>query len=116
MIWREQLRENLRQVIALLQEERQALAGLNIASIMDSKPENALQCGTLDNSGAFAGDPILDEECQGLLEAAWRMNEINREVHNLIAAGVAARLDILSRRTRILDGFQQEVVVTASHN
>ena len=72
--------------------------------------------GSEVTSGGFAGNPMLDEECQSLLEAAWRMNEINREVHNLIAAGVAARLDILSRRTRILESFEQEVVVTASHN
>ncbi len=116
MSQREHLRENLRQVIALLQEERQVLAGLNIASIMDPKLDNVPQCGTLDNSGAFAGDPAWDEECQGLLEAAWRMNEINREVHNLIAAGVAARLDVLSRRTRILECFERKVVVPASHN
>lgn len=113
---REQLRENLRQVIALLQEERQALAGLNIAAIMDPSLENVLQCGTLDNSGAFAGDLMLDEECQGLLEAARRMNEVNREVHNLIAAGVAARLDVLSRRSRISVSLEQEGVLTALRN
>ena len=38
----------------------------------------------------------LDEECTGLLDAARRMNEVNRQVRNLIAANVSSRLDALT--------------------
>ncbi|MEA1157669.1 hypothetical protein U8M34_29400, partial [Klebsiella pneumoniae] len=37
----------------------------------------------------------IDEECRGLLEAARRLNEVNRQVRNLIAANVSQRLDAL---------------------
>ena len=39
---------------------------------------------------------LIDEECRGLLDAARRLNEVNRQVRNLVAANVAARLDALT--------------------
>lgn len=91
----ETLRETLRQMLAVLQAERQALAGLDIDAIMGTANEKSALCGTLDSSGAFE----LDEECRGLLDAAQRLNEVNRQVRNLVAANVTCRLDLLSGRT-----------------
>lgn len=88
----EPLRETLRQMLAVLQAERQALAALDLDAIMGAAVDKRALCGTLDQSGADA----VDEECRGLLEAARRLNEVNRQVRNLIAANVSARLDALS--------------------
>ena len=90
------MRENLRQMIAVLQAERQALAGLDLDSIMGCAHDKVALCGTLDECGPFADASQIDEECRGLLDAARRLNEVNRQVRNLIAANVAARLDALT--------------------
>ncbi|HOB13872.1 MAG TPA: flagellar protein FlgN [Novosphingobium sp.] len=90
------MRENLRQMIAVLQAERQALAGLDLDAIMGAANEKVALCGTLDACGPFAESFAMDEECRGLLDAARRMNEVNRQVRNLIAANVSARLDALT--------------------
>ena len=42
-----------------------------------------------------ASPDVVDDECRGLLEAARRLNEVNRQVRNLIAANVAARIDAI---------------------
>ena len=86
------LRELLRQMLAVLQAERQALAGLDLDAITGSSLDKRALCGRID-SGAFVE---IDEECRGLLDAARRMNEVNRQVRNLIAANVSARLDALT--------------------
>lgn len=91
-----EMRDNLRQMIAVLQAERQALAGLDLDAIMGCAHDKVSLCGTLDDYAAFAPNIALDEECRGLLEAARRLNEVNRQVRNLIAANVAARLDALT--------------------
>ncbi|MEP7222788.1 MAG: flagellar protein FlgN [Novosphingobium sp.] len=86
------LRDHLRQMVAVLQDERQALAGLDLDGIMGAAVGKNALCGTLENT-----DPALvDEECKGLLDAARRLNEVNRQVRNLIAANVSARLDMLT--------------------
>ena len=90
------MRESLRQMIAVLQAERQALAGLDLDAIMGCANEKVALCGTLDAFGPLGGDQAADEECRGLLDAARRMNEVNRQVRNLIAANVTARLDALT--------------------
>ena len=90
------MRENLRQMIAVLQAERQALAGLDLDAIMGCANDKVTLCGTLDDCGPFATSFAADEECLGLLDAARRLNEVNRQVRNLIAANVAARLDALT--------------------
>lgn len=90
------LRENLRQMIAVLQAERQALAGLDLDAIIGASQDKIALCGTIDHGGPFTDGFILDEECRGLLDAARRLNEVNRQVRNLIAANVAARLDALT--------------------
>ena len=96
-----QLRDTLRQMLAVLQVERQALAGLDLDAIMGAAVEKTALCGRLassgDTSGALAVDEAeIDGECRGLLDAARRLNEVNRQIRNLIAANVSARLDALT--------------------
>jgi len=86
------LRENLRQMVAVLQDERQALAGLDLDGIMGAAVGKNQLC---DAMGGVDPDAV-DEECRGLLDAARRLNEVNRQVRNLIAANVTARLDALT--------------------
>lgn len=86
------LRDTLQQMLAVLQAERQALAELDLDGILGAAADKDLLCGTLDQSGPA----IVDEECRGMLDAARRLNEVNRQVRNLIAANVSARLDALT--------------------
>ena len=85
------LRDHLRHMVAVLQQERQALAGLDLDAIVSSTGGKTALCDTL----ADADPGMVDDECRGLLESAMRLNEVNRQVRNLIAANVAARLDAL---------------------
>lgn len=87
------IRDTLRQMLAVLEEERQALAGLDLDAIIGATQDKDRLCGTLDTS---AGDVQLDEECRGLLESARRLNEVNRQVRNIIAANVSRRLEALT--------------------
>ena len=86
------LRDQLRQMLAVLQTERHALAGLDLDLIMGCASDKATLCGTL----ADVGEDMVDEECRGLLDSARRLNEANRRVRNLIAANVSSRLDALT--------------------
>jgi hypothetical protein len=86
------LRETLRQMIAVLEAERQALAGLDIDAILGSAHDKQRLCGTLDGGGISE----VDDECRGMLDAAKRLNEVNRQVRNLIAANVSSRLEQLT--------------------
>lgn len=87
-----QLRETLRQMVAVLQNERQALAGFDLDGIMGMANEKQSLCAVLGD----ADQDLVDEECRGLLESARRLNEVNRQIRNLIAANVSARLDSLT--------------------
>jgi len=86
------LAATLRQMLAVLESERQALAALDIDAIMGTSVDKTALCGRLDTSGELS----IDDECRGLLDAARRMNEVNRQVRNLVAANVSARLEALS--------------------
>lgn len=86
------LRDTLRQMLAVLEDERHALAGLDVDAIMGCAVNKDALCGRLDTTTPEA----IDEECRGLLDAARRVNEANRRVRNLIAANVSARLDALT--------------------
>jgi hypothetical protein len=86
------LRETLRQMLAVLEAERQALAGLDLDAILCTAADKQKLCGTLDQSGMTE----IDDECRGLIEAAKRLNEVNRQVRNLIAANVSARLETIA--------------------
>ena len=87
-----ELHQTLRQMLAVLQTERQALAGLDLDAILGAAVDKKALCGRLDQSGTL----VIDEECRGMLDAARRLNEVNRQVRNLIAANVASRLDALT--------------------
>ena len=88
----DELRETLRQMLAVLQAERQALAGLDLDAIVGASVDKNALCGRLDQTRGLE----IDEECRGLLDAAKRLNEVNRQVRNLIAANVQSRLDALT--------------------
>lgn len=91
-----QLRDTLGQMVATLQAERQALAGLDLDAIIGAAVEKTALCGTLASGGDMPGALEVDDECRGLLDAARRLNEMNRQIRNLIAANVSARLDALT--------------------
>jgi len=85
------LANSLRQMLAILEQERQALAALDIDALTLAGQGKSTLCERLDGIGPDA----IDAECRGLLEAAKQANEVNRRVRNLVAANVAARLDAL---------------------
>ncbi len=91
------LRDALRQMLALLESERQALAGLDLDGILTSSNGKLELCEIIERN---AGGP-LDEECRGLLDGVTRLNEINRKIRNLTAANVEARLGSLAGRANI---------------
>ncbi len=92
----QELRDNLRQMVAVLQNERHALAALDLDAILGCAHDKRDLCGRIDAAGPFAEGYSLDEECRGLLDAAMRINEVNRQVRNLLAANVTARLEVLA--------------------
>lgn len=85
------VKESLRQMLALLEGERQALAALDLERIMTCADGKVSICERLET---IAGAD-LDEESIGLLDAAKRLNEINRRLRNLIATNVQSRLEML---------------------
>jgi len=92
-----ELRDTLRQMLAVLEDERHALAGLDVDCIMGCAVNKNALCGRLDTTQPEA----VDEECRGLLDAARRLNEANRRVRNLIATNVSARLDAMTGQPAI---------------
>jgi len=92
------LRDSLRQMLALLEGERQALAALDLERIVTCSDGKQAICSTLDGRGAE-----LDEECRSLLDAVKRMNEVNRKLRNLLAANVQARLSALTGNCTVYD-------------
>ncbi len=90
------LAANLRQMIAVLERERQALAALDADDLICSaRTKNAL-CDEL----AEIGPQVLDTETRSLAETARQLNEVNRRVRNLLAANVAARIEALGGQRR----------------
>lgn len=85
---------SLRQMLAVLETERQALATVDL----DSLTAAAGRKDSLAAELADAGDTPLDPESRALAEAAWRLNETNRITRNLLSANVAARLAVLTGR------------------
>lgn len=86
------VKDALRQMLALMEGERQALAALDLDRIVTCADGKMVLCAKLE---AIAGED-LDEESVGLLDAAKRLNEINRRLRNLIATNVQSRLDMLA--------------------
>lgn len=87
----------LRQMIAALQAERQALAAMDIDALLATTAEKQGLCDRLEAANDEERTPLaaLDDEARALLEAARDLNEINRQMRNLLARNVAARLDAL---------------------
>lgn len=92
----EGLHETLRQMLAVLEQERQALAGLDLDAIVGATRDKDRLCGTLEGFGDVSAEPALDDECRSMLDAARRLNEVNRQVRNIIAANVSRRLNALT--------------------
>ena len=81
----EALYANLRQMIAVLEAERQALATLDADELVEVSRKKQLLCDELE--------PV--ELTRELVTTASALNEVNRRVRNLLAANVAARLEVL---------------------
>lgn len=89
---RNELHEALRQMLAVLESERQALAGLDLDAIVGATQDKDHLCGKLGTVGEIE----LDDDCRAMIDTAKRLNEVNRQVRNIIAANVATRLNALT--------------------
>lgn len=90
------VRDSLRQMLAVLQGERQALAALDLDGIVSATATKQDLCTRIE---AANDTDALDDECRGLVDAARRLNEVNRQLRNLVAANVSARLDAIAGDT-----------------
>jgi hypothetical protein len=91
------LAAGLRQMIAVLERERQALAALDADDLIGAAHEKEALCDAL----ATIAPQALDSETRGLAETARQLNEVNRRVRNLLAANVAARIEALGGPRRL---------------
>ncbi len=91
------LAAGLRQMIAVLERERQALAALDADGLIGAAHEKETLCDAL----AEIGPAQLDGETRTLAETARQLNEVNRRVRNLLAANVAARIEALGGPRRL---------------
>jgi hypothetical protein len=90
------LAAGLRQMIAVLQRERQALAALDADDLFGAARDKEALCDAL----AAIGPQAMDSETRTLAETARQLNEVNRRVRNLLAANVAARIEALGGTRR----------------
>lgn len=81
----------LRQMIAVLEKERQALASLDADGLFEASRDKDALCDAL----APVDPKALDHETRPLVETAQALNDVNRRVRNLLAANVASRLEAL---------------------
>lgn len=88
---RSDLAGKLRQMIAVLEAERQALASLEPDAILDCARDKETLCNVLTPTDGY----VLDAETRELALTASRLNEVNRRVRNLLANNVAARIEAL---------------------
>ncbi len=91
MIAGETLAGNMRKMIAALENERQALATLDLDLLTGAVRQKEALCDALEPVGTDA----LDPETRTLAATARQLNDVNRRVRNLLAANVAARLEAL---------------------
>ncbi|WP_244982476.1 flagellar protein FlgN [Croceicoccus marinus] len=91
------LKEALRQMLAVLEAERQAIAGLDLDAITLAARDKLGLCDRLENADLAS----FDEECRAMSRAARDANEVNRQMRNLVAANIAARIDMLSGSPRL---------------
>jgi len=99
------LAESLRQMLAILESERQALAGLDLERIIVCTDGKQRLCSELDRVELLK----LDEECEGLLNAVRRLNEVNRKLRNMIADNVQSRLGALTGTSWLYGAPQDQV-------
>lgn len=85
------LAPSLRQMIAVLERERQALAALDADGLVSAARDKEALCDAM----ASIGPQTLDSETSNLARTARQLNEVNRRVRNLLAANVAARIAVL---------------------
>lgn len=100
------LRDHLRQMLALLEGERQALAALDMERIITCADGKMELCAVIERCGKSE----LDEECHGLLDAVKRLNEVNRKLRNLIANNLQSRLQALTGSVNLYSGHRSSVV------
>lgn len=81
-------RSTLRQILAVLERERQAFASLDLDMIVECSERKVSGCDQLSSASL----PEMERETRELLEAARRQNEINRRMRNIIANNVTGRL------------------------
>lgn len=91
------LAASLRQMIAVLEQERQSLAALDADGLICSAREKSALCDRL----AAISPQALDAETRPLAETARALNDVNRRVRNLLAANVAARIEALGGARRM---------------
>ena len=93
----------LRQMIAVLERERQALASLDADGLFEAAREKDTLCDALSPVTM----EVLDAETRPLVETAQRLNDVNRRVRNLLSANVASRLEALGApRAAYQAGYQ----------
>lgn len=83
--------DHLRQLIAVMERERQSLASLDADDLFAIAREKESLCDRLGDLGV----EVLDDGTRALAETARQLNEINRRVRNLLAANVSARIEAL---------------------
>ena len=81
----------LRQMIAVLEKARQALASLDADGLVEASREKDALCDALSP----VAPETVDGETRPLIETAQQLNDVNRRVRNLLAANVASRLEAL---------------------
>jgi hypothetical protein len=89
--------QTVRHILAVLQDERRALAGLDLAGIVDCAMRKGHLCEVL--AGAEAG--AIDAPLHALLASAARLNDGNARLRNLIAGKVSTRLTALTGRSSL---------------
>ena len=89
------LSKTLRQMLAVLQDERRALAGLDLAGIINCATRKGHLCEAL----AQAKPNAINAPLQDLLTSAARLNDGNARLRNLIAGKISARLTALTGRS-----------------
>lgn len=90
--------QTVRQMLAVLQDERRALAGLDLAGIVDCATRKGHLCEALAGFGADAEVAAIDAPLRDLLTSAARLNDGNARLRNLIAGKVSTRLTALTGR------------------
>ena len=89
--------QTVRQMLAVLQDERRALAGLDLAGVVDCAMRKGHLCEVL----ADADTGTIEAPLRDLLTSAARLNDGNARLRNLIAGKVSARLTALTGRSSL---------------